>query len=79
MLIDELDDLGLLVGLGALGDRQVMKGDAVGLDLAARSGWLEMTSGISASSSPASQRQRRSSRQWAYLETRTAMRCGRSA
>src|SRR5215210_1092366 len=39
----------------------------------ARSGWLETTSGISASSSPASQRQSRSVRQWSYLETRTAI------
>ena len=44
----------------------------------ARSAWLEITSGISASSSPASQRQSMSIRQWPCFETRIAIRLGRS-
>ena len=40
MLVQECHDLGLLLGLGALGHRQVVVGDAVGLDLGGEVGMV---------------------------------------
>src|SRR5579884_2443047 len=43
--------------------------------VSARSGWFEITATTSAGSSPRRQRQRTSSRQWSWRETRIASRC----
>ena len=62
-------------GFVVRGDRDVVEGEAEARDVVARrSGWLETTSAMSASSSPRRQRQSRSSRQWSSRETRSATR-----
>ena len=59
-------------------DGHVGNGTPKPRDVRSRSRWLEITSTMSASSSPLRQRHSRSSRQWSSRETRTRCACDRS-